>query len=230
MSHLKSPNFRSHSGFLTALLLSLVSTWGAPPQPETVETQWPGITVTAYQIARLPDNRVSVKFIYRASNTAPSETYIADRPLKSFSSAADPATPPANPPAVDPPPAGPSGEGYFPYTLEKKGQLIDEATGKAFPPAESKPEDTVHPGRMDALEVVRPNEGFFIGGVFECPPINPDDPPKEQRVTFELPGLKKPLKGILLPRDVNVAVDFFPKPRILPLKPGKPKPTATPKG
>jgi len=192
----KLPFFRY--GFLATLLLSLASTWGAPPKPETVNTHWPGITVTIYQIARLPGNRVSVKFLYEAASNAPGETCIADRPLKAFARASDD----PNEPLVE----------YYPYSIENKGQLIDEATGKTFPPSKLKPGDAVHPGRTEAMEVIRPHDAFFLGGVFECPPVNQDDPPKIQHVTFNLPGLKKPITGIPLPREDNVPVDFFPKP------------------
>ena len=174
-----------------------------------------------HQIARLPGNRVSVRFIYRASGDAPNETYIADRPLKRFPGVSvDPGRP--TPLEI----GNKAPEEYHPYSIEKKGQLIDEATGRAFPPADLKPGDAVEPGRSDALEVIQPDGAFFLGSVFECPPVNRDDPPKLQWVTIQLPGLKTPLKGILLPREENMPLNFFPKPKTLPR--GAPPPTSTP--
>jgi len=212
MTMLSPANDHRKNWFLAALFFSLVPAFGVPPKVAPVETHWPGITATVYQIARLPDNRVSVKFIYRALSNAPAETYIADRALTSFVSESDD---PKQEPLV-----------FYPYSLEKKGQLIDEATGQAFSSAELKANDKVHPGRMDALEVVRPDGAFFLGGVFKCPPISEDDPPKEQWITFNLPGLKKPLKGVQLPREENVPINYFPKPRTLPFGASEP-PTPT---
>jgi len=192
---------------LAALLSAGAPAWSDPPPkpklPAAAETHWPGITVNIHQIARLPNNRVSVVFIYRALSKAPAETYIADRPLKSFATESEgvPAVP------IE----------YAPYSIEKKGVLIDESTGKKFPAAEQKPGDLVNPGRTEALEMVRPDDGFFLGGVFECPPVNQDDPPKPQWISMNLPGLKNPIQGILLPREENVALDYYPKPRTIPL-------------
>ena len=203
----------------------MASSFGALPLlPSSEPSHWPGISVSVYQIARLPGDRVSVRFIYRAARTAPAETYIADRPIKQF-------TPIPENPELEIAHPGRDQE-YYPYTLGKTSELIDEATGKVYPAAEFKAGDAVHPGQMEVMEVVKPGGGFYLGGIFECPPVNQDDPPQIQRVSFQLPGMKKPIKGVLLPREVNVAVDFYPKPKVLPLGTPRPKPTptATPNG
>jgi len=208
--------FKIRRGGLVAILLSSLTPAFSetPPKRVTAETHWPGITASVYQIARLPGNRVSLKLIYLVDHTAPLRTYIADRPLKfEFD------------PNSDKLPVPPT-TGFEPYSLKKGGELIDDFTGLIFRVAKAKPEDVINPGPTEVLEAVAPNGTFFVGGIFDCPPANEDKSRPVQRVTFQLPALKTPLKDVPLPREENLPLNFFSQPQTLPL--GTPRPTPTP--
>jgi len=200
-------------GWLWAILLSSFTPAFAEPLPKrvTAETDWPGITASIYQITRLPGNRVALKLIYLVDHTAPLRTYIADRPLKfEFDPNSDKLpTPPTT--------------GFEPYSFKKGGELIDDVSGLIFRVAKAKPEDAINPEPTELLEAVAPDGAFFVGGIFDCPPVNTEKSHPEQRVTFKLPALKTPLKDVPLPREENVPLNFFPKPKTLPL--GTPLPT-----
>lgn len=164
-----------------------------PPKPTPAKTKWAGITASVYQIARLPNNRVSVIFIYRAAANAPDNEIYGE------------ASPQVDGTSV-----------VAPYSIEGQGQLIDESTGIPYAASENQVGDTIQPGQTSAMQMVRANEGFFLGGIFKCPPVNQDDPPKAQWVSFELPGLKEPIKKVLLPRGINEYVDYDRKLRLHP--------------
>lgn len=181
-------------------------------KPKAAETQWPGVTAEVHTITRLPDNRVSVKFIFRANSSAPAITYIADRPITNLKVVDQ--VPILGPNAK---PVGETPVMVEAFSIAKGGQLIAEESGGKFASASLKAGDNLapeaHPGITETFEGVERGGAFFLGAVFNCPPINEDKPPKPQFVSFQLPGINGAISRVLLPRVVNQPHCFFPPTR-----------------
>jgi len=177
---------------LGGLLLSLVSS-AIAQQPKPVETQWPGISAEIFQITRLADNHAAAIFHFASSTSAPEFTLISSKLIQKLDK-----------------------EGILafedgpPFSIET-GKLIDEGNGKVY----SRSEPQIGGEAMPVDSAQRLNlprsSGFLIGLVFDCPPVNLDDPPKKQFVTFQLPGLKSPITGVPLPREIDKPISFSRK-------------------
>lgn len=173
-------------------LLLIFFTWVLTAQaqePKPGITQWPGVTAEIFSITRLDGNRVAARFFFTSTPSAPA-ALIAGKFFVPDGSRA-------------------TVEGFDaagPYTLAT-ATLTDEASAKSFPTSTRRAGEA-RPGRPEIKLELTAGNGFLIGQIFECPPVNMDDPPKKQFVTFQLPGLKSPITGVPLPREVNRPIPF----------------------